>query len=120
MEEQNGLPFDPSQTWSTSWEVMTAGPPYKKGIRTFRFLLKPGETLKASMHPHVAKSTHMWLVQPLNSDPCLTQILAVNRDPRPQRKYQLEFTNTTNKPYSLLLVLSGGLRNHYRVNLERH
>jgi hypothetical protein len=120
LEEPEGLPVDLCNGSSAGPSSGAGtGASFKQGVRSFRFILHPHETLRVKLKPIDAKKLQMRLDVPTSKDPGTAQILAINRDERPYRRRLLEFKNPTDQPYSLVLYLTGDAEYKYRLELER-
>ncbi|MDP2874557.1 MAG: hypothetical protein Q8O00_00140 [Holophaga sp.] len=126
LEETNGLPLDiggnPRDLIAKprpSIGLRDLSENENRGIRIFRVMLKPHETLKATLKVMDSSKVRMLLGLSKGDDPGQPQIQKINRAQKILRKQFIEFKNPTDQPYPLILHLTGFARYSYRVDLER-
>ena len=131
--EEESLPLDP--TLQTSGIPSSAGSrsaaayiedsgPKDNGMKLYRFTVAPGETLATQVQcDSVNMVTQRWgLLSGPDFTPAASsksQVTRVNRLTRQQRSTRIEFKNTEDRPFPILLVVHGTVGNPYKILISR-
>ncbi|NTW84857.1 MAG: hypothetical protein HGB30_01700 [Holophagaceae bacterium] len=131
--EEESLPLDP--TLQTSGIPSSGGSrsvaayiedsgPKDNGIKLYRFTVAPGETLATQVQcDPVSVVTQRWgLLSGPDFTPAASsksQITRVNRFTRQQRSTRIEFMNTEDRPFPILLIVHGTVGNPYKIHISR-
>lgn len=87
--------------------------------RLFSFKLDPGESILIRRFTEEESGISMRLVQPTHQHALSPQILMINRKPQPLRSKRIEFKNTTNDSFKMLLLVYGRNGIPYKLEISR-
>lgn len=88
------------------------------GLRIFAFTLQPVETLDLRLSCK-QEAIVMRILKPRANDAMARAIASANFPPTSTRRSRLSIQNSTNKPYTVNLLLYGKVGYPYRLDIER-
>jgi len=91
-----------------------------RGMRLFLLMVKPGQTIKATLKATPLNSYLMnWLLLEDKSHPLYSRVKLASENQLTRRAPSISFKNTSPLPLSLAFHISGLADNPYSVKLER-
>ena len=112
--EEKTLPFD----MSINAPPDPGGEP-SRGGKFYTFVLKPKEKLFVKLVAEESNHLGMLAVRPAHPDKMITEYIRLDRMPRALRSSQFQVQNTTDAPYSFVVMVYGGTGYWYKLKLER-
>ncbi|MDR2697386.1 MAG: hypothetical protein LBB40_02800 [Holophagales bacterium] len=90
------------------------------GMRNFSIEVLPGEKITASLRAFPLNDFFMnWGIPHKSDDPLLAEIKKINLVQERTQKPKIEFKNTLDKPYKIVLFLQGRYDVPYTITLKR-